>query len=227
MDLIEGSKGIDINYWYYRRKFNLISNFLNKLEDIISVCDVGAGQALFSIELSRRYPNTNFVATDIHYGNDWIDRRDFSNLRFQRDYFPSHIVLLNDVIEHVPNPVLFLSEIVDISDRGTTFLITVPAFEHLWSGHDDYLQHFRRYNMKTLRQDIEAAGLREVEMNYIYWTIYPLVLLYRKLNSRSSRSNLEPRPILDKFLRWLMTFEEKFRKSKIPGVSIWCVAIKP
>ena len=227
MDLIEGQKGIDINYWYYLRKFNLINNFMKSHKYLSSVCDVGAGQALFSIELSKRYPKSTFVATDINYDGNWLQKDDTPNLKFQLDYVPSRIVLLNDVLEHVDNPILFLSEIVDNSNSGTVFLITVPAFEHLWSGHDEALKHYRRYRVKSLLQEIEAAGLKKIEVKYLYWSIYPLVLVYRKFLSRKSESQMRTRPKLDKLLLSLMKIEERFSQVKLPGISLWCVAIKP
>ena len=43
-----------------------------------------------------------------------------------------------DVLEHVADDLALLKEYVDKARPGTAFLITVPAFQFLWSGHDDF-----------------------------------------------------------------------------------------
>lgn len=227
MDLLENPDNIDITYWYYRRKFNLILRFFESAPFIESVCDVGAGRAIFSQELSKRRPETLFVASDINYTIDWLEKNDIPNLKYCHDYRKSKVVLLNDVLEHLESPVDFLGSIVKKSDSGTTFLITVPAYQHLWSSHDVHLKHFRRYTRKTLKENVENSGLRIVEMKYIYWSLYLVVLFYRKVLRHQQASNLKQRPILDSLLKRLMTLEEWFSDLYLPGISIWCVAVKP
>ena len=227
MDLLENPDHIDIKYWYYRRKFNLIFRFFESAPFIESVCDVGAGRAIFSLELSKAKPKTLFIASDINYTMDWLEKNDIPNLKYCHDYRKSKVILLNDVLEHIESPVDFLKRIAENSDSGATFLITVPAHQHLWSNHDVHLRHFRRYTRKTLKEDIETSGLRIVEMKYIYWTLYPFVLFYRKVLRHQQGSNLKQRPILDSLFSGLMTIEEWFPNFDLPGVSIWCIAIKP
>ena len=42
--------------------------------------------------------------------------------------------------------------------RLASLLITVPAYQWLWSGHDEINHHFRRYTRRSLQRAGEAAA---------------------------------------------------------------------
>ncbi|KAI4452578.1 hypothetical protein C823_007162 [Eubacterium plexicaudatum ASF492] len=42
-------------------------------------------------------------------------------------------------------------------------LITVPAFQNLFSLHDIQLKHFRRYNYKSLYHVLDQAGYKIID----------------------------------------------------------------
>jgi hypothetical protein len=56
-------------------------------------------------------------------------------------------------------------------------LVTVPAFQGLFSEHDRFLRHCRRYNLPGLRKTLEAAGLTVVEDGYLFASLLPARLL--------------------------------------------------
>ena len=41
---------------------------------------------------------------------------------------------------------------------GGVLLVTVPAYQWLWSGHDEINRHYRRYSRRTLRSSATVAG---------------------------------------------------------------------
>ena len=55
-------------------------------------------------------------------------------------------VLLNDVIEHVPDDRAMLGEVVERMRPGSTLVITVPADMRLWRPHDERMGQYRRYD---------------------------------------------------------------------------------
>ena len=58
------------------------------------------------------------------------------------------LYLFTDVLEHVPDDVEMLKKYVGDAAPNSKFVITVPAFTTLWSGHDLYLKHYRRYRKR-------------------------------------------------------------------------------
>ena len=60
------------------------------------------------------------------------------------------LLLYMDVLEHVDDDLGLLTAYLDQLERGGRVLITVPAFDFLWSNHDIFLEHKRRYTLKQV-----------------------------------------------------------------------------
>jgi len=67
---------------------------------------------------------------------------------------------LFDVIEHLPNRVAFLSECRRAFPNLRYLYITVPACMSLWTNYDTYYGHYLRYDLPTLRQEVEKADTK-------------------------------------------------------------------
>ena len=88
------------------------------------------------------------------------------------------LVLMMDVLEHVPDDVALLKEYADTMEKGGRVLITVPAFQFLWSGHDVFLEHYRRYTIEMMEKTIRDAGLTPVKSRYFFGLLFPLVIFF-------------------------------------------------
>lgn len=80
-----------------------------------------------------------------------------------------------DVIEHVDDDRGLVADYVAKVRPGTRFVITVPAFQWLWSGHDVFLEHYRRYTVGQAEAVLRAAGLTVERGWYFYGAVLPLV----------------------------------------------------
>lgn len=97
------------------------------------------------------------------------------------------VVLLIDVLEHVDDDAGLLAHYVDRVPRGTRFLLSVPAFRVLWSEHDEFLGHKRRYTLNELEAVARRAGLRVRQGAYYFGLVFPLAAA-----TRLSRKWLRP-----------------------------------
>ena len=61
-----------------------------------------------------------------------------------------------------------------IVGQDTTVLVTVPAYQSLFSSHDVQLKHYRRYSLRSLRHALSSAGLRVVESGTFFVSLLPL-----------------------------------------------------
>ena len=175
MDLKEdGLLGaITAEHWYYRAKSAAVVTLLGRTRPAC-VLDVGAGTGFFSRQLLRRDHVTSATCVDPGYGCDRDETVDGKPLLFRRSVArPSaDLVLLMDVLEHVAEDGALLRSYVRQVDCGTRFIVTVPAFSWLWSGHDVFLGHHRRYTLGQIRGVVESSGLVVEDTCYLYSALW-------------------------------------------------------
>jgi SAM-dependent methyltransferase len=130
-----------------------------------SVLDVGAGDAWFAQRLLEVLPNgATMHCWDINYSAEDVEDPDLSpGLVLTPELPPGRFdgILMLDVVEHVEDDIGFVRDLVDGSlAPGGWALVSVPAYQSLFTAHDTALKHFRRYSPAQCRQVLEAAGLK-------------------------------------------------------------------
>jgi hypothetical protein len=90
------------------------------------------------------------------------------------------LILLCDVIEHVPDDRGLMSSVVSrhLAANGR-LIVTVPAFQALFSAHDLALKHYRRYNLSELELAVREAGLELLASGYLFGSLLPARALTR------------------------------------------------
>ena len=81
-------------------------------------------------------------------------------------------VVLLDVLEHVEFPVTVLKHVHRALRPDGAVIITVPAYQWLYSRWDEQLGHFRRYTAKEFRRQADAANFRVQWLNH--WNSFTL-----------------------------------------------------
>jgi hypothetical protein len=152
------------------------------------ILDVGCGDIFLIQSLSERYPDVKMVGVDSGFTVEMISEyhrtNSNKNIRLYKSVEDASmvieeevsLVLLLDVIEHIEDDSNFLSSIIDHTfiTKKTLFVITVPAYQCLFSSHDIFLGHYRRYNKKSLANCIDMAGLEKIKSGYFFFTLVPL-----------------------------------------------------
>jgi len=100
-----------------------------------------------------------------------------ARLPFENNTFDC--VTLLDVLEHIENDDDAISECRRVLKPGGSLILTVPAYQWLFSGHDEALNHKRRYLMKNLTKQISGAGFRIYFKSYAITFLFPIMALYR------------------------------------------------
>jgi len=200
MDVKELSQisGPPEDHWYYAAKFDLMASTVLAF-NAKRVADVGAGSGVFAKLLLERTACEQATCVDPAYEADRNERVNGKILRFRRDFDQADfdLILLMDVLEHVDDDVALLAEAAGMVKPGTPIFITVPAFEFLWSAHDAFLEHRRRYTAQRLERVITQAKLHVERIRYFYATILPPVAVLRLLTRKRNPgdgSDLRPAP---------------------------------
>jgi len=97
-------------------------------------------------------------------------------------------VLALDVIEHIEKDVAALARIGGLTKEQGLVVITVPAYQWLWSEHDIANHHKRRYTKASLLSTMKIAGLEVVYCSYFNSLLFPFAVLSRLLGSVFARS---------------------------------------
>src|SRR6202043_1716729 len=84
-------------------------------------------------------------------------------------------ILMLDVIEHVEDDFGFVRDVITGSlAPGGWVLVSVPAYQALFSSHDRALRHFRRYAPGSIRRVLESAGLAVQVRGGLFHGLLPL-----------------------------------------------------
>lgn len=89
------------------------------------------------------------------------------------------LICLLDALEHIEEDEATLTAIRRLMTDTGRVLITVPAHPWLWSAHDVFLHHKRRYRMAELRAKITAAGYHLETISYFNMFLFPLAVMAR------------------------------------------------
>ena len=89
------------------------------------------------------------------------------------------VVLLLDVLEHLDDDSTALKTAYALLRGGGALVITVPAYDWLWSGHDVVLGHRRRYTARRLSGRVESAGFTVEYVGYFNALLLPAVAAWR------------------------------------------------
>lgn len=215
-------------HWYYQSKLKAVKKALRLWGHSFSrIVDVGAGSGFFGLEIIKDLKGVQLICVDLNYPKDYVGD---NGVIFQKssDRCVADVYLLIDVLEHVKDDVKLLNEYVEMAPKGSIFIQTVPAFEFLWSSHDDFLEHERRYNKKGLEIVNSLSGLEVLSSGYLFGTIFPLVFIARKLRSRSKNSSdMKPAPrVVNSILKFVVSLEHKLPLNRCFGLSVMVISKK-
>jgi hypothetical protein len=132
---------------------------------------------------------------DIGYDDEELgaqrDNNKIIRVRYTPENLSNAVVVMMDVLEHIEDDEGILREISEAISHPFHFFITVPAFMSVWSSHDVYLEHYRRYTLAHLKRVLETGNCSCDAAYYIFQSIFPLVWIIRRLK-RSEKNMKAP-----------------------------------
>lgn len=134
-------------------------------------------------------------AADTGFGNNFFD-----------------CITLLDVLEHTDENAT-LQEAKRILKPGGIIIMTVPAYQWLWSTWDEVLKHKKRYTKRDLEAVVKKNGLTIISSSYMYSFLLLPVFIFRKLKSqkKSYESDFSTNPaLINAFFTFLSNIERHF-----------------
>ena len=152
-----------------------------------TICEIGCGNGFVLSGIQKAYPEARLTGTEIFaQGLHQATRRvpgaellqmDARHLPY-RDEFD--VIGIFDVLEHIDEDELVLSQLFRAVKPGGGILVTVPQHSWLWSSRDERASHKRRYSREELTAKVKAAGFETRRVTSFVSVLLPLMILSRK-----------------------------------------------
>jgi SAM-dependent methyltransferase len=200
-------------HWWYRGRRTVLDGVIDGLglPPRPRILDAGCGSGRNMVDLARYGTVTGVELSETSVelararGCGEVVAGSVLEMPFTDDSFELAASL--DVIEHLEDDLAALRELRRTVAPGGALLITVPAYQWLWSGHDEINHHHRRYTRRSLQRVGEQAGWQQVRTTYFNSVLLPVAIALRVLDrvnrAKTTESSLDlwvpPEP-----LNWLL-----------------------
>jgi SAM-dependent methyltransferase len=206
--LMKAMLDLDEHHWWYRGRRRVVDAELARLPLARSarILDAGCGSGRMLQELQRYGqvsgieldPAAAEVARSRGHGEVRVGR--LEELPWESGQF--ELITCLDVLEHTPDDRRTLGELRRVAAPGGWLVLTVPAYQALWSQHDEANHHFRRYGRRALRRAVAEAGWRLERLTSFNSLLLPAAAIVR-LAQRRRGPDESYRPELERGPAWL------------------------
>jgi SAM-dependent methyltransferase len=224
-----------VHWWYVARR-HILSDLIEReirLPDQARLLEIGCGTG-HNLDMLGRFGRLDAIELD-------PEARTLASHRLGRPVADAalpelpgvpdrsyDLIALLDVLEHVDGDEAALRSIGGKLAPGGRILVTVPAYQWMWSAHDEVHHHKRRYSRRQLRSVAEAAGLRVERIGYFNSLLFPLAAAVRlagKLVGKDESDDKLPPAPLNRLFRGIFGLERHLvGRVRLPaGVSLFAI----
>ena len=191
----------ETHYWFRARR-RILGDLIQTLPmpPDPRILDVGCGGGRFLEDLARIgqvaaiEPLPLSYATASARGAADVRQAGIEAIPFERGSFD--LVTCLDVIEHVADDVAGFRAMREVARPGAHLIVTVPAYNWLWSDHDRKNHHFRRYNRRSLLASAQAGGWTPGRWTYFNALLLPPAIAVRSIERTRKRRVADERVLV-------------------------------
>ncbi|MEM7724242.1 MAG: class I SAM-dependent methyltransferase [Pseudomonadota bacterium] len=229
-------------HWWYRVRRNILESLLEDhratSDEPCSIIEIGAG-AGSNVPVLKQFGTV--TAVEMHDASRTHLERLYPDVSVGSAALPDSgvfrdaqydVVVMFDVLEHVEQEHDALKVVKDHVKPKGRLLLTVPAYQWLWTSHDERMHHFRRYNRQMLRASLEDAGWTVERIGYFNTYLFPLAVLARLKDkvvgaSVSTGSRVPNSTVNRLFYRVFQSELPRIRRGGFPfGLSVFAMATR-
>lgn len=209
---------LEKSFWWHVGRMNIIDKQLRSLsknKDDLAILNIGAGTGGTIPTLEKHGKVTNVDTSEeaiafLKKSGYTVKKIDGKKLPFKDHSFD--IITALDVLEHVEDEEKTLKEWTRVLKPDGHLVLTVPAYQWLWSEHDEVNMHYRRYTRKRLLTAIHQNGLlKSVKTSYMIFFSLPLIIGFRLIEKMRPKQKVKqstnfvslPEPINNLFINLL------------------------
>jgi dolichyl-phosphate beta-glucosyltransferase len=234
---MERMTGGEDGHWWHVAKRRLVRSYIDSSLAPRRCLDVGCGGGAMLAEAAAlgSVVGMDLSLAALHHARD---RRLPALLLSEAAAVPLadwsfSTVLALDVIEHHAQPEALLREFHRVLVPGGRVIVTVPAFEWMWSYADDVLGHYRRYTRRQLADELAASGFLVRRVSYVHTWLLPVAWAFRTvrtvLRQTGAADDFAVPAILNRALLAVCSLERRWfkRRDLMFGLSVVAIGEKP
>ncbi|QDV29794.1 bifunctional 3-demethylubiquinone-9 3-methyltransferase/ 2-octaprenyl-6-hydroxy phenol methylase [Planctopirus ephydatiae] len=203
-------------HWWWRTRETAVLGAIREFHEPSPddcVLDIGCGDGLFFDRL-KDFGSVEGIEVDpLAVSETGPYRRQIHVGPFDDSFVTTRryrLITMLDVLEHLDDPTAAAKLVRTLLTPDGLFVLTVPAFQTLWTGHDTMNQHRTRFTRATLRAVLDAAQLEIVASRYLFHWLAAAKLIIRGLECVRGPDQSPPKlpsPFINRLLGTLTTWE--------------------
>ncbi|MFA5337130.1 MAG: class I SAM-dependent methyltransferase [Candidatus Omnitrophota bacterium] len=174
------------HFWFCSRNQLILSAIKQYFSSATNFFEIGCGTGFVLSAIEKRFPSFSLYGSDIY-----IDGLNFAKQRLQRAAlfqmdarkipFKNEFDVIGafDIIEHIKDDELVLSQMYSATNEKGGIILTVPQHKFLWSQFDTSSCHIRRYGLKELQKKVTNAGFHIIDSIPFVSLLLPLMIFTR------------------------------------------------
>lgn len=193
MDIKDLHSGMQEGHFWLQAKRVMIDVVMRRAtqkKHPLNILNIGAGTGE-DFKILRNYGKLTAIdidaATVALMPEDLVNEKlvaDACNMPFQAATFD--VIVAFDVLEHIEHDTKAVAEIYRCLKPGGVLVFSVPAFNFLFSKHDEVLGHVRRYNKPMIKRLLQTFTL--TYLNYWFFFLF-IPAAFVRLVQRNKISN--------------------------------------
>ncbi len=174
------------NFWFRARNELIIWALRKYFPAIDNMLEVGCGTGFVLSGIEQSFPDVELCGCEIYSegiryaaertGDCTLFQMDARRMPFAEEF---DVIGAFDVLEHIDEDELVLSQMYQAIRNNGGIILTVPQHAFLWSQADEHARHARRYNAKDLIRKVQAAGFTVLRRTSFVSLLLPLMMISR------------------------------------------------
>ena len=186
------------DHWWFQSRKNIIEKIIKKnaKKKKLKILDFGSGSGV-NLSMLSKYGHVSIFET--HKETQKYLKNLYKGTKFQViNSLNTHkfdLILMADVLEHIKNDKKQIELLFKKLKKNGKILLTVPAFKYLFTHKDIILGHYRRYNIREIKEIFKKFRvLKLTYFNFFLFIPIALSLIFFKILKSNFIDSVEKKP---------------------------------
>lgn len=186
------------NFWFRSRNKLIIWLLLRYFPTLKQYLEIGCGTGYVLASVARAFPHAKLTGSEVYiaglsFAGERVSQAELLLMDARSIPYADEFDVISafDVLEHIQEDEVVLSEMFRAVRQGGGIILTVPQHPWLWSRQDEYACHVRRYRIGELSEKLCRAGFH-VEFKTSFVSLLLPIMFISRIFSRNAGSNRDP-----------------------------------